>query len=139
MPDPKGITPFKKFVDTVSSAKHVDFAAMGTVARADAFDAMKAHILKLYEAVEARHSFADENGSIFDCIPIEQQPSLRGKNEKPGKPTDLPDMPAARRTKRATKRRRSSAGRKDHGNVMNCPAGTILICRVTLQDYAVSP
>ena len=39
---------------------------------------MKAHILKLYDKTEAPHSFMDESGAIFDCIPIEQQPALKG-------------------------------------------------------------
>ena len=39
---------------------------------------MKGHILELYEKVEAPHSFQDETGAIFDCIPVEQQPALRG-------------------------------------------------------------
>jgi hypothetical protein len=71
MADPQGITSFKQFLDHVNSSKHADFLGKATskVAREDAFAEMRAHILKLYEKTEAPHSFVDENGSIFDCIP----------------------------------------------------------------------
>ena len=50
------------------------------VAHEDAFAEMKAHILNLYDKTEAVQSFMDEGGGIFDCIPIEQQPALRGSS-----------------------------------------------------------
>jgi hypothetical protein len=43
-----------------------------------------------YTGVEAEQSFVDENGSVFDCIPIEQQPALRATGGRAATPSDLP-------------------------------------------------
>jgi hypothetical protein len=71
------------------------------VANEDAFSEMKSHILGLYEDVEAAHSFVDETGAIFDCIPIEQQPALRGSSEAVPKAPDLPPIEPADATETA--------------------------------------
>jgi hypothetical protein len=42
----------------------------------EAFDAMKRHILVMYEDVESPHSFVSDD-QYFDCIRIEDQPSVR--------------------------------------------------------------
>jgi hypothetical protein len=145
MPDPKGITSFKQFLDHVNGSKHADFLGKATskVAREDAFAEMRAHILKLYEKTEAPHSFVDENGSIFDCIPMEQQPSLKGAHAPIPKAPDLP--PAAPAAAGATAYDQkdqpvpAQLGPDKHdkyGNVMQCPAGTIPVRRVTLDDMS---
>lgn len=145
MPDPQGITSFKQFLDHVNNSKHADFLGKATskVAREDAFAEMRAHILKLYEKTEAPHSFVDENGSIFDCIPIEQQPSLKGAHASIPKAPDLPhaEPPAAGATAYDQKDQPVAAqlgpDKKDkYGNVMQCPAGTIPMRRVTLDDMS---
>ena len=82
-PEPKGIPSLRSFLASLESAEHQEFAARPSsrVANEDAFSEMKSHILGLYEDVEAAHSFVDETGATFDCIPIEQQPALRGLSE----------------------------------------------------------
>jgi len=145
MPDPKGITSFKQFLDHVNSSKHADFLGKATskVAREDAFAEMRAHIQKLYEKTEAPHSFVDENGSIFDCIPIEQQPSLKGAHAPIPKAPDLPHAaPAAAGATAYDQKDQpvpAQLGPDKHdkyGNVMQCPAGTIPVRRVTLDDMS---
>ena len=91
------IIPFKEFLDSVNQAKPEAFAAAaaaasttGKRANAQAITDMRAHILKHYEGVNAQHSFIDANGSVFDCVPVEQQPGLRGKNAAVPKAPDLP-------------------------------------------------
>ncbi len=64
------------------------------MANEDAFSEMKSHIFGLYEDVEAAHNFVDETGAIFDCIPIEQQPALRGSSKAVPKAPDLPPLEA---------------------------------------------
>ena len=146
MPDPQGITSFKQFLDHVNNSKHADFLGKATskVAREDAFAEMRAHILKLYANTEAPHSFVDENGSIFDCIPIEQQPSLKGARAPIPKAPDLPRPEAPMAGGQAADDKKDQPvpaqlgpDKKDkHGNVMQCPAGTIPIRRVTLEDMS---
>jgi neprosin-like protein len=142
MPESTGIPPFKAFIDGVSKAKHADYAAtpMAKVAHEDAFTEMQAHILKLYDKTEVQHSFVDENGSIFDCIPIEQQPSLKGTSGPIPKAPDLPKHEPAPSGPRDEKKDVLIAtpmgpDRKDrHGNLMHCPEGTIPMRRITLEN-----
>ena len=97
MPDPKGFPSLKRFRDSVNSAKYTGLLSRAEtkVAHEDAFAEMKGHILNLYEKTDARNSFMDESGAIWDCIPIEQQPALRGsEGSVPKAPDAPPAMPA---------------------------------------------
>src|SRR5215467_5795012 len=95
MPDPRGIQSLKTFLESVKSTKYPTLSARAEskVAHADALEEMKEHILELYRKTEAPHSFIDESGAIYDCIPIQQQPALRGTRGGVPKPPDAP--PAA--------------------------------------------
>jgi hypothetical protein len=138
MPDPSGIPSLKVFLDSLKSAKHSDYVA-SKVAHSDAFEEMRAHVLSLYEKTEAPHSFVDEDGAVFDCIPVEQQLALRGHT---GPVPVAPDLPPIEAPAGSGDERRASlivppfgSGRKDrHGNEMQCPPGTIPMRRVTLED-----
>jgi hypothetical protein len=154
-PEPKGIPSLRAFVDSLQSAEHGEFAATAAarVAHEDAFAEMKSHILGLYENVEAPHSFVDETGAIFDCIPVEQQPALRGSREPVPKAPDLPSLEAADAPPKTAAARGEQAewqdtltssplrpDRKDwHGNAVHCPEGTIPMRRVTLEDMTRFP
>ena len=61
------------------------------VATEDHFAEMKSYLLEHYDGVSATHSFADEDGQVFDCVPTDQQPGLKGA-EKIAK---APDQPGA--------------------------------------------
>jgi hypothetical protein len=141
MTEKAGIPAFKEFLDSVRAAKHETYAARpnARVAHEDAFAEMRDHILKLYEQVDVHHSFEDANGSIFDCIPIEQQPSLRGTTGSVPKAPDLPrpERGTAPKDERKAHLIASPMGhdrRDKHGNVMHCPEGTIPMRRITLED-----
>jgi Neprosin/Neprosin activation peptide len=154
-PEPKGIPSLRAFVDSLQSAEHGEFAVLASarVANEDAFAEMKSHILGLYEKVEAPRSFVDETGAIFDCIPVEQQPALRGLREPVPKAPDLPSLEAADAPPKTAAARGEQAewqdtltssplrpDRKDwHGNAMHCPEGTIPMRRVTLEDMTRFP
>jgi hypothetical protein len=151
MADPKGFPSLKRFRDSVSSAKYAALLSRpeSKVAHEDAFAEMKGHILKLYEKTEARNSFVDESGAIWDCIPIEQQPALRGsKGSIPKAPDAPPTMPggpqAAGGPHEEWKEHRITspldADQEDrHGNMMHCPPGTIPMRRVTMEDLSRFP
>jgi hypothetical protein len=141
--DPAGIEPFGAFIGAVRAAGPEQYASLAgsRVASASAFAEMKAHVLRQYEAVDperVRHGFADDNGSIFDCVPVEQQPALRGA---PRTLPSAPDLPRPARTAAAESPQRLvsplSPTRKDaHGNVMFCDPGTIPLQRITLEQLA---
>jgi hypothetical protein len=139
---PAGIQPLRAYLESVDAAQptHYMAAADSRVAHEDAFAEMRRHVLQHYEGVEAQHSFVDENGSIFDCIPVEQQPSLRS-GQAVAKAPDLP-RPERPATAVADSRRPQpvpplQAGRTDrHGNRMLAPEGTIPMLRLTLETMA---
>lgn len=145
MADPKGFPSLRASLESIQSANHAEFAARAEskVAHEDAFSEMKTHILNLYRNVEAPHSFMDE-GAIFDCIPTEQQPALRGSKGPVPKPPDAPPHEIASHS--GNERRDLlvesplSPNKKDrHGNVMHCPPGTIPMRRVTLENLSRFP
>jgi hypothetical protein len=135
---PSGIQPFRDFLQETRNQGAAAYLNTPTsrVAHSDALDEMRAHVLSHYEGVEAQHSFVDENGSIFDCIPIAQQPSLRGSS---GDIPQAPDLPKADSTPRSAAhdhRRAVQLQPTDQadqfGNSMAAPPGTIPMLRVTL-------
>lgn len=148
MSDPKGFPSLKAFLDSVNSAKYAEISARAEskVTHEDALGEMQAHILRLYDKTEALHSFTDEGGGVFDCIPIEQQPGLRGQPglSALGTIPKAPDLPPIEAAGGAQDERKPSLivsplgpERKDsHGNARHCPPGTVPIRRVTLEDMA---
>ena len=50
-------------------------------ADAHAFGQMRSHILSLYQGA-GNSQFMGDDGSLVDCIPIDQQPSLRGARQR---------------------------------------------------------
>src|SRR5437667_220037 len=151
MPDPKGFASLKAFLESVQSTNYAALSARAgsKVAHEDALGEMKTYILKLYDKTEAPHSFMDESGAIYDCIPIEQQPALKGSHERvpkaPDAPPAVPDAPRAAGGPHEERNDHLIASplgpdQKDrHGNVMQCPSGTIPMRRVTLEDLSRFP
>jgi hypothetical protein len=141
MPDPIGIQPFQQFLDLVPQAKPEHFVNTpdSRVTHAGAFEQMKAHVLHRYAGVESQHSFEDANGSVFDCVPIEQQPGRRGSHAPLPKAPDLPrhSEPGATASPRSRLVPPLRPERLDrHGNSMFAPDGTIPIRRLTLENLA---
>ena len=138
MSDPKGIPSHRQFVDSVSSARLSDFADRPSLSvdNSAAFEEMQNHILgTLSSGIEVQNSFVDEHGQVFDCIPIEQQISLKQKDFKLVKPDNL-KVSGSKSLKRAKPAQSLlSAGRPDKfGNEMHCPENSIPIRRVTLEE-----
>ena len=77
-----GFVEFSKFVAQTSAARPSDYVGKDNARVRDerAFEEMKAHLLDLYRGVHVRHSFV-EGGNTVDCIPIDEQPGLRGASD----------------------------------------------------------
>ena len=138
-----GIQPFQQFVDSVHGSEHRDFAGKKgvRVSSPDEFERMKAYLAERYQRVEVLHSFVDENGSVFDCVPIEQQPAFKGLGQKVPEAPHLSDVEEeqgdAEEPKAAHVESLISEARKDKfGNATACPTGTIPLRRITLQELA---
>jgi Neprosin len=147
MTAPEGITPFKQFVASLKDIEPAQRAAeVGSNARnANAVEEMTAHLMHQYDGVEAVHSFLDENGSVFDCVPIEQQPALRQKRAKIATPVDLPaatgklargaETSEQMESQQASPVTQLSPERADrYGNAMQAPPGTIPMRRLTIEN-----
>ncbi len=71
--------PLATYLEQVKSAQFADFKSLPDAKVLDEteFEKMKAHVLKMYDGVTVHHSFMDDDSRYVDCIPLEQQPSLR--------------------------------------------------------------
>jgi hypothetical protein len=147
--DPIGIVPFRQFVDSLQQVQAEQHLALAESRARDtgAVREMHSHLVRHYSGVDAVHSFSDENGSVFDCIPVEQQPALRqqGAAARPATPPDLPPAsPDTRAAARAPAVDRPTEhvvqlhpDRQDqYGNVMHAPGGTIPMRRLTMGNLA---
>jgi hypothetical protein len=138
---PLGILPHRAFTETVRAADFERYRIdpRTRVANVQAFREMQNHVQQLYEGVEVMDSFEDAGGHVFDCIPIEQQPSLRGHVGPIPQPPDLTQVlqggaPVPRAP--VVDRNREEPPYDRHGNQMQAPPGTIPIRRVTLDELS---
>lgn len=142
---PLGIVPHADFIRGIDSAQFEAFRADPNVrvTTPASFREMQTHIKSMYEGVEVENSFVDAAGHVFDCIPIEQQPSLRGKTAPPASAPDLtrvlPPQHARRETAPQVQMQLSPEKKDRHGNMMGCPPGTIPIRRLTLDQMTRYP
>lgn len=91
------VEPFAEFLDRTANARPEQYAeAMHAAAERsglssersiEEFERMKRYILSYYEGVTPVHSFLTSAGQAVDCVPFEQQPSLRVARAA-GFPTD---------------------------------------------------
>src|ERR1700688_802203 len=138
-----GFVPLAEFLPGVAAAQLGGYLGRPEtrVRTADAFAAMRRHILSLYEGVpvEGVHSFLHD-GQHFDCLPIEQQPSVRGLGLShveiaPPPPLEVAAEPGAPAEPRGKAGSPLTLGHHDSfGNEIRCAAGTIPMRRVTLEE-----
>jgi hypothetical protein len=136
--------PFNRFLEDAKAADSIEFIRPGSgVQDAAAFETMRQHILMMYRDVEVTHSFV-LNSSHFDCVPVDQQPSVRilGLNSiatappQPllSRPSDL-DGPPEFHPIPATQL--SAENKTDgFGNTIGCPQGSIPMRRITLEEMS---
>jgi hypothetical protein len=140
--------PFAEFMKRTTAARVEDHAQpLARVEGSSAFDEMKAHILALYQGVQASHSFVGKDGQYVDCVPIDQQPSLRqgpaagSRVASPPAVAPLPPPASAPVAGSASALQpHLQAGQRDpFGNEQCCPPGTIPIRRITLEEMTRFP
>jgi hypothetical protein len=128
---------FREFIASLTAARREDYAVtpVTKVASDHAFAEMKKYLVQRYEGLDVTHSFADENGQIFDCIPVDQQPALKGTGHKIAEAPDQPS--AATLSDEFAIQPQLRPDRKDKfGNSMSCPPGTIAVRRITLEELS---
>src|SRR5271167_2681467 len=83
--------PFANFIQSVSTADSAAYVGQpgNQIQDAASFEQMRQHILSIYNGVEVSHSFVVDL-QHFDCVPINQQPSVRllGINNVAASPPD---------------------------------------------------
>ena len=138
----KGIVPFEEFRNSIGGA---DFAVSlnardARVTDRAAFEEMRQHLLGLYSGMEVRQSLLLE-GDVFDCIPIEQQPSVRlGGIVRIAEPPVLPAAgPAAWNKGSIPQATQALEGQPILGKSAECEDGTIPMRRVTLEEMTRFP
>jgi hypothetical protein len=108
---------------------------------------MRAHLLDLYSGIEDAKSFMDEDGQIFDCIPVEQQAALKHSGRALASAPDLSSRLGGRKPASAPpgsaserppkKARQDTAGKRDRfGNSMECPQGSVPVRRLTMEELS---
>lgn len=140
---PNGIPALSAHLASVAAARYADYAARSDarVRDAAAFEEMRAYLLDQYAGVQATHSFLDDGDQIFDCIPAEQQPELRAAPSRVVQaPSDAPDAPERRVMRPWHQQGRHGGPQLDpamadrYGNQVWCPAGTVPMRRINLED-----
>lgn len=126
---------FLKGIVTADAATYLGHPESRVVSATE-FEAMRGHVLSLYEGVQVSHSFV-YNSQYVDCVPVLQQPSARLLDLKvvpqllppapppAGMPTVLPTTPQV------------ALGQSDSfGNRISCDDGTIPMRRITLEELS---
>lgn len=137
--DPKGILPQRAMRAALADARLSSFRRDPRTKVRDeaAFEAMKAHLETMYADVDVAASFTDAAGQIFDCVPVDAQPSVRASGQPVASPPSLAaEIGGEDRTdaRTAAAAEESEPERDRHGNPMRCPPGFVPIRRVTLDE-----
>jgi hypothetical protein len=137
---------FDKFVLGLANSDWDNFRERPqTKAKApDDFEAMRRHLLSLYEGIHVTHSLS-LGGQVFDCVPFDEQPSVRAglapdaQSTLPPLPLDSgsEDRPADAKQARAGSQALPgsfSSAPQMREQQAGCEKGTIPMRRVTLEE-----
>lgn len=127
---------FREFLGDMAQTRYSSAVAngrAGVAAGPQAFDQMRWYAMDMYRGVEVTHSYLVDEG-YFDCVTVESQPSLRGKD---GKQLPTPPEPSASDAKPDPSAKAADSpltlGLRDaFGNAVSCAAGTIPMQRISL-------
>ena len=138
----ESFVPFDSFLEATRTATSGDYLQQSTnkVKDAQAFEEMRRYILNLYEGVGVSHSFLLD-GDHFDCVKIEQQPSVRIQGLRsvaaPPPASELSELfqDSGEPAQAPSGSLQVAAGEMDEfGNARNCETGTIPMRRLTLEE-----
>ncbi len=136
------LIPFDQFVQQVATTPlATEMSKPGTqVSDAPSFEAMRSHVLTMYNGVQVKHSFLLDTHP-FDCVPMMQQPSVRLQHLTTiaTPPSVGPAFPAAKGSSAAAAipSQVDAAQPTDPlGNTIGCDSGSIPMRRVTLDDLS---
>lgn len=117
------VVPFAEFIRGVKDAEAKQFVHRpgAEVKNAAAFEKMREYILELYEGVHVQRSYIIGT-QIVDCVPENEQPSVRASGTKR---IATPPAPAAVSAPHTTRQSISAEG---------CGSGTIPMRRITLEE-----
>jgi hypothetical protein len=135
----RSIQPFTDFRGSLSSATYSDARErLGVKSDNEGFDEIREFLLNRYDGVDVLHSFLERGGETVDCVPVEQQLSLRSGSDVPTPPSEPPppadpgtDTGAPGRTRHLPPQLHPDF-RDPLGNQMWCPPGTVPVLRHTL-------
>jgi hypothetical protein len=135
----RGMIPFGQFKDSLRTARLQQYlgAPESRIASEQAFEEIRQYLVNYYAGMNSERGFTDDNGSVFDCVPIEQQPSLQGQSLPSVTPPDLPGASESGSIgeKGAALIPLLNEGSVDQfGNKMLCPQGTIPLLRITIEN-----
>jgi hypothetical protein len=116
-------------------------AALDAAALAAEFQKMKTHIAELYRGVKPVKSFVDAANHVIDCIPFDQQPSVRAARSRGIAVHE--HMPPPPQVGGGPAQPRVAAGNPVQSQASSppappCPPGSVLLRRVTLEDLIAS-
>jgi hypothetical protein len=133
------VEPFDVFLARTAAARWEDYAdvlrAGGATTEREAaaeFDKMKAYILDSYRGVRPVGSFLDAAGNPVDCVPFEQQPTVRTAVAA-GATFPPPPPPRYRLGGPGPAAPADSAKR---ASPALCPSGAVPVPRITLERMA---
>src|SRR5690348_6214822 len=120
---------FKAGLEAAGSSQYLG-RSDSRIADAGAFNEMRRYVLDTYNSVQVAHSFLLDS-QYFDCIPIEQQPSVRQRAPR-SIASPPPDPPAANILRNRSSSPEANApqiaptqSRDQFGNVIGCQSGSI--------------
>lgn len=141
------LVPFETFYQGILNARQEDYSDRKgySVKNHAAFGEMKNHVISFYEGIQVRESFLDGDHAV-DCIPIDQQPSLKAPGMEghalqihppilPSRFRDVGDhLRFEEKNDDPEQLARIEGPRDSLGNVMKCPVGFVPWRRLELAD-----
>lgn len=140
---PVTFVPFDQFIQGVASADASELIARPSakVTTTASVEEMRQHILSLYQGVQVAHSYVLDS-QTFDCVPIQQQPSVRilGLSKIAAAPPTSAPAGVAGEGDHSIPAKLSqlpvAKTEDDFGNSLGCEANTIPMSRVTLEQLS---
>ncbi len=126
--------PFDRFVSGLTVARPEAYAGRAAAATS-AFGEMRRYLLDRYQGVTSTHGYV-LGGQTFDCIPIDQQPGLRGQG--PRAAAAPPPSPPAGPANLGDATSGDAAAQAGDGGP-SCEEGTVPVRRVTLDELTRFP